>query len=943
MKFNPKSLALCILMLTASLIGRAQLIVTIPSFPSDNDSVEVIFDATLGSGGLAGYTGDVYAYTGVITNLSTAPSDWKYVKTDWGQNTPETLLQRIGENLYKLTIGPSVRQYYNVPAGETILQMAFVFRSSTMVNNKWLEGKTETGGDIFADVYPDGLFVRFNSPENNELLVLPGDEIPVEIISNKADSLFLFVDDVLIRSEEGNTLTAVIQAEGAGKKQVTALARKQEETATETFNYFVRQQVSVQELPEGITDGINYLDDNTVTLSLYAPGKEFAFVIGDFNDWEFTDEGYMYKTPDGKHFWATISNLEPGREYIYQYLVDGNIRIGDPYAEKVSDPWNDKYISPSTYPVLPEYPATKTTGIATVLQTAQQPYVWETDNFQAPDKSKLVIYELLIRDFVANHDYKTLTDTLNYLKELGINAIELMPFSEFEGNSSWGYNPNYYFAPDKYYGPAEDLKRFIDVCHKNGIAVIMDMVLNHSFGTSPMVKLYWDAANNRPSPDNPWFNPIPKHDYNVGFDFNHESPDTKALVSRVVKYWIENFRVDGYRFDLSKGFTQKNTLGNTAAWGQYDASRIAIWKAISDTIWSVNPDAYVILEHFAENSEEKELANYGMMLWGNMTNEYAAAARGVSSGHNLSQASYKTRGWNEPNLVAYMESHDEERLLYRVLKEGNTTNPAYPVRDTTIAMQRAQLASVFHYMIPGPKMLWQFGELGYDYSINYNGRLGEKPIRWNYLNDYRRKTLKNVTASLIKLRQSHEVFSTADFTLSVTGLQKKISLYNSDMNVVVIGNFDVNTGFVEPGFSKTGFWYEYFTGDSINVTSLTDKIELKAGEYRLYTDKRLVKPETGLGIGDHTGVSGFIEYPPYPNPASGNQIVIPVSFSRNTNLEIGALDITGREVASIYSGGITAGKHNFTWSPQSGEIKPGLYLIYIRSDFSNKTHRILVN
>ncbi len=100
----------------------------------------------------------------------------------------------------------------------------------------------------------------------------------------------------------------------------------------------------------------------------------------------------------------------------------------------------------------------------------------------------------MVRDFIAAGNWQTLKDTLNYLKKLGVNAIEVMPFNNFEGASSWGYNPNFYFAPDKVYGTATALKQFIDACHQNGMAVIMDMVLNHSFGSSPMVQMYFDNS-----------------------------------------------------------------------------------------------------------------------------------------------------------------------------------------------------------------------------------------------------------------------------------------------------------------------------------------------------------------------------------------------------------------------------------------------------------------
>lgn len=910
-------------------IANAQLIVTNPAFPAESGSVEITFNAALGNGGLAGYTGDVYAHTGVITNLSTGPSDWKYVKTNWGQNTPATKLERVGADLYKLTITPDVRQYYAVPAAEQILKMAFVFRSGVQVNGSWLEGKTETGGDIFVDIYPEGLFVRFDLPSENELLVLSDELIQIQATSNSADSLFLFHNQTQIKAVEGNLITENISASGEGKQFIYVVAKNQTEEAVDSFYYFVRQPVTEAELPDGITDGINYLSDTSVILSLYAPGKEFAFVIGDFNDWQLTDNGYMKRTPDGNHFWTLIDNLEPGQEYIFQYFVDGSIRIGDPYAEKVSDPWNDQYISSSTYPGILPYPTGKTTGVATVLQTAQLPYQWNIEDFTPPAKTDMVVYELLIRDFISTHDYQGLIDTLGYLKSLGVNTIELMPFSEFEGNLSWGYNPNYYFAPDKYYGPANDLRRFIDVCHENGIAVIMDMVLNHSFGTSPMVMLYWDAANNRPAENNPWFNPVARHDYNVGFDFNHESPATKQLVSRVVRFWIENYKIDGYRFDLSKGFTQKNTLGNVTAWGQYDATRVAIWKSIADTIWSVKPDAWVILEHFADNTEEKILANYGMFIWGKASSDFANAARGASTGTNFSWASYKARGWNEPNLISYKESHDEERITYRVLKEGVISNPDYHIRDTIIALERVQLASVFLYSIPGPKMVWQFGELGYDYTIDFNGRTGEKPIRWDYLTDYRRHALYNVVKEMIKLKKEHNAFRTTDFTLDVSGYMKKIILNHPDMSVVVLGNFNVTEGSIVPGFPETGKWYEYFTGDSITVAAGTDPITLQAGEYRLYTNSRLTKPDTGIGIEEKETSTNVILGSAYPNP-SESLFTIPVNIHQQMNTTLYIYDVNGRLISELFSGNLMPGLHEFNWN--SSGCKPGTYFLKLVSD-----------
>src|SRR5690554_446355 len=207
---------------------------------------------------------------------------------------------------------------------------------------------------------------------------------------------------------------------------------------------------------------------------------------------------------DGDHFWLTITGLEPGVEYAYQYYIDGELALADPYTNKVLDQWNDRYIPERVYPNLKAFPAEHTTGLASVLNTAPAVYTWKAEGAQMPEVDKLVIYELLIRDFTENGDIKTVSDTLDYLQRLGVNAIELMPFNEFEGNDSWGYNPSFFFATDKAYGTKNDYKAFIDACHERGMVVIMDIVLNHSYSQSPLLQMYFEDG--KPAADNPWYN-----------------------------------------------------------------------------------------------------------------------------------------------------------------------------------------------------------------------------------------------------------------------------------------------------------------------------------------------------------------------------------------------------------------------------------------------------
>ncbi|MEO8796174.1 MAG: alpha-amylase family glycosyl hydrolase, partial [Daejeonella sp.] len=764
-------LLLTISLFLISLNIKAQLISLSPQFPSETSSITLTYDASKGSGGLNNYTGDIYIHTGVITDKSTSASDWKYVKHPWATVFADIKMTSKGNNLYEIVIN-NPRTYYGVPAGEKILKLAMVFRNAD--GSK--EGKNADNSDIYADLYPaNTLAVKFTAPVFEpkfnpvvtQITKSVGESLAVSASASANSNLTLSLNGVnFASSSSAMTVNGNAMITSAGKQVVKITANDGTATVTDSFTFVVNSAVVSSELPAGAKDGVTYINNGTsVIFNLFAPLKSNVYVIGDFNNWQPDAASFMKNTPDGKRWWVQIDNLTPGTEYAYQYLVDGTLRIADPYCEKVLDPFNDQYLT--TFPGLKAYPTGKTNGIVSVLQSNAPAYTWKTTDFARPKKTDLVIYELHLRDFLAAHNYQTLIDTLGYLQNLGINAIEMMPVNEFEGNESWGYNPSFYFAPDKYYGPKNELKAFIDEAHKRGMSVILDMVLNHSFGQSPMVQLYFDNATGKPSLNSPWFNRDATHPYNVGYDFNHESAETKYFSKKVMQFWLEEYKVDGYRFDLSKGFTQKNNPNNVSAWGAYDQSRIDIWKDYYDYIKSVDDGALVILEHFADNSEEKVLSDYGMMLWGNLNNAYNEASMGYIPNSNFSGGIYKERGWTNPNLVTYMESHDEERLMFKNLQYGNAAGN-YSVKDLPTALKRQELVAAFFLTLPGPKMIWQFGERGYDYSINYpsgtsNDRLSNKPPHWEYMNEPNRKKLYDVYSKLIKLRTEQDVFETSNF------------------------------------------------------------------------------------------------------------------------------------------------------------------------------------
>lgn len=749
----------------------------------------------------------------IETNIN--PASDNSTLTDKAKFTRET--GPNGEVYFSITL--TLTDFTNEPK-EDINTVGVLIKGNDWSNGQSTDYLFETS---------DGFTLIFDNPSGSYGFYDSGETIEIRAKTSESAAISLFIDDNLVSSAEDATslnFDHPVIEDGLVHTISATATNSTEETVTIDYNYTLEPTSTEQALPDGLIDGINYddADPTKASLVLTAPDKDFVFVIGSFNDWSIDQDFLMNK--DGDKFWIEISNLDPGKEYLFQYLVDGEIRIADPYAEKISSQFDDgQVLSEQRYENLLAYPASETSEAAGYLQTNQSDFEWE--DFTPPNKDDLIVYELLVRDFTDERTYDALLQRLDYLEDLGINALELMPVMEFEGNISWGYNPSSMLAVDKYYGTEEDLKTVINECHKRGIAVIFDIVLNHQFGRNSLVRLYNQDTYGAPTSDNPWFNVTAKHDFNVGYDMNHDSEHTREYFRRVVRYWIEEYNIDGYRFDLSKGFTQKNTLGNVEAWGNYDAERVALWKQYADYIWSIDPDNYVILEHFADNDEEKELADYGMMIWGNMNQTYRNAVRGGST--SFSWLYHESRGWNNPHAIGYMESHDEERVMWTLLEN------AWELPD---AVERAKLATAFFLTVPGPKMIWQFGEFGYDEELN-NDRLGIKPTRWEYLDDPSRITLFEVYKSLTNLRTKTDYIDSEYFNWSTSGWVKWITIEHPDVNFYIVGNFNLESQTSTHNFPKSGTWYNYFTGASVEITDANAEFNIAGGKFFIYTDKEI--------------------------------------------------------------------------------------------------------
>ena len=957
-----KKLLLLLGSLLVSVAAWAQ-VYTVPTFITSetNETFYVYYDPAQSNPEMANVT-ECYAHAGVVTTKSNG--GWTHAPS-WLDNSPKYKMSKEG-NLWKLEITGGLKEYYGLKDDEVVTKLAFVFRDATAK----VEGKTASGTDIFYELFEAGVAAaKIQTPTNGSLIKI-NSKVSIKGETSVKGLVKLTINGEVVKSlENANSVSYELEATKTGTTKIALTLEQDGKIICEDkVSYYVATPVVEKQVPEKYLEGINYHTDcDSITLVLRAPLNEDVYIIGDFNDWTYNEDFQMYRAnvksklnpekDSTRLFWRTIAVEDPTKKYGFQYYVDGKIKISDPYTEVVVDPWNDKYIKKDLLdPTLPVHPGDgKADGLISVLEgpKAKEVYNWEITDFQAPKAKDLVIYELLVRDFHSKKNLQAVIDSIDYLKKLGINAIELMPVTEFDGNDSWGYNPNHFFAYDKAYGSRNLYKEFVDVCHKNGIAVIIDMVFNHATGICPMAKLYWegDATANK----NPWFNRVAKHPFNVFHDINHEYEGTRNYFKRVLQYWVEEYKVDGYRMDLTKGFTQVNygANGEKGDWSRYDASRIKILKEYCDAAKSSNPNTYFIIEHLGDNKEEVEYAKYGILPWRNMNHNYCQAAMGFAASSNFADNNdLKKIDNNFPNSlggmftdtwVGYGESHDEERNMYKALAygDGNLKKEESHAKR----MSRVPAVIAFTALIPGPKMLWQFQELGYDFSINYctdtetiddGCRTYAKPIPWaRWKKDTDRWDAYRKSSKVISLRTKNpEIFRAENITnvnlIGTFDKPRRMDITYKDpeneqknIDIIILANFNATTSVTtSANVAKTGTWYSYLTGENVNIRRKNQILTLEPGELVILMSRKL---ENVVSIDEALADENSVIV--LPTIAEDNVTVI----SKDIPTAIEVIDLSGNIVAKEYD------SENISVAG----LNKGHYIVRVLIENNISTHRII--
>lgn len=824
---------LSFLFLTSMLFAQ---VTTVPSIVQKGykGEVTIVFNPNQGNKGMVNAT-KCYAHTGITYN----GTSWQKASS-WRDGKDKYKMTKNAEGNWELKITPNIYAYYGVPESTDVTQLCFVFNDGPGGN---LEGKADGNVDIFVDLAEAGLAAVITNTLPD--ISSQGDVLNLECVSTQAASLSLTLNGEVLATGEGTALTHSVTLDHTGNYHFLFTAKTADDEAMAEAYTCVAGTPKVSKRPEGVDMGIYYdeNDDTKVTLCTYAANKlnqpaKHVFVVGDFNDWVISDEYQMNQ--DGNYFWLDINGLTPQKEYAFQYVVvrsDGVVkRISDLFSEKVLHP-NDQYEPKKIDPTLMDYPK-QGSDYVTVIQTAKPEFEWSeaTLNFKRPNKNNLVIYELWVYDHTQHRSIAGLLERMDYFEDMGVNAIELMPVTEFDGNENWGYSPNHYFALDKAYGTPEQMKTFVDECHKRGIAVILDMVFNHSTGLNPMNKLYPYGDDLK---YNPWFNTNPPHSDNVYEDWNHDFAPAKQMMIRALNYWLTEYKVDGFRMDLSHGL-----CGTT-----YDAMD-HITEYYEKGVKAVAEDAYFILEHWGSQmgSERPKLVNQGMLCWDNTTNAYYQTAMGwLKDGDSFTSAS-------RDGYVSYCESHDEERAFFKAKHFGAGDLQT----DDQERIARVPVNMAFLTMLNGPKMFYHFAEFGFDYSKYQNqyGQWGTNPYgekdvlgyeakmqakkrieTWLGEGSWRVEAFHKVAQTIqLRTRIMPEVFEGNPTSLNVAG-GKKIRTIQWGSDVFVVGNFSVDSK--ETATLPEGTWYNYFLQKAQTETTLT----LNPGELMIFTGKEVELPE----------------------------------------------------------------------------------------------------
>jgi len=693
-------------------------------------------------------------------------------------------------------------------------------------------------------------------------------------------------------------------------------------------------EIIEEPMPAGIELGPTWID-NSMFLAVYAPSQPVMRVIIDTpgNSTETSEAMTMYKDPNIQDTWWIELDL-PNGEYEYEYLLINGNRIADPLSRRLTNGKTRIEIGSG--------------GISTA-----DDFVWGSIDYIRPSLDTLIIYELHVDDFSSQGNgqgtFSDVIERLDHLKMSGINAIELLPITEFPGTHSWGYDPQLMSAVEENYGTPEEFKRLVDEAHSRGIAVIMDLVWNHIKSTSPIWEIQPDYDLNPYIKLHTDLNPNEAEGSWGMLDWDHFNPSTIDYINRVNKIWVDEYKVDGFRFDAMYmiGWDMQQQEYGIPAWStalkDYDSTVYQIAEHLPSNPWLIeNTD----LSSGWHDSFHDRLLNdvHGQSL------STMSIMRQIVGLHEYSD-------WGDPynsrtQAVKYMVSHDEQSILQEMV-----TFNSYSIEE---ARNRDKFYATMLFTSLGIPMLFQGQEFGLQTGWNDDNNNGNyddeklqyRPVDWSLLDtDIGQSHLEHYS-KLARLRKSNPAFYKGTFYDLYRYTSQKVIVYgykdespnNNDDQVVVIANFSSLERTIENvPFLSSGTWYDVLSpinAITIGEDNYYDEYSIPAKSAIVFTnrDYQLQIPSSNEPVPDQFEIIKC-----YPNPFNG-KLNIRYHINEVSNIHATIYDLSGKVIKSFEYEQKNPGQHQLIWDTKNNNgdaVATGLYFVSLSSENRTTNKKVL--
>lgn len=556
--------------------------------------------------------------------------------------------------------------------------------------------------------------------------------------------------------------------------------------------------------------------ENGVSFGVWAPNAQAVSVVGEFNNWD-TRSNPCEEVQKG--FWtAFVDGARAGQGYKF-WIRNGDMEFHriDPRAREV----------------------TNSVGHGVIVDSK---FDWQADDFKTPSFNELVIYELHVGTFNSPEGkvgtLASAIEKLPYLRDLGINAVELMPLAEFAGDYSWGYNPAHPFSVETAYGGPDELKLFIREAHRHGIAVIIDVVYNH-FGPSDLDLWQFDGWHENDKGGiyfyNDWRSKTPwgdtRPDYGRG--------EVRQYIYDNAMMWLEEYRADGLRYDMTLYI--RSVDGNEAT-ALSEGFSLAQW--INRDVAARFPGKITIAEDLQNN---RLLTEHESMGGANFSSQWDAKFvhpireqliivddqyRSMNAVREAVEFKYNLDVFQR---VIYTESHDEvANGKQRVVSEIDPSQS-----PNRYAIKRSTLGASLMFTTPGIPMLMQGQEFLQDKWFS-----DTRQIDWRRSEQY--ASIVQMYRDLIALRRNRNANSAG-----LSGQHIRVIQVDEQHKILVMHRWkesgpgdDVvvalkfSEGSIQDyriGFPCGGNWFVRFNGDarlyssSFDDTSATQIVAEESG------------------------------------------------------------------------------------------------------------------